>query len=129
VGYINRPELTAQQFIADPWVAGARVYRTGDIGRWLDDGRIEFIGRRDHQIKLRGFRIELGEIESRIEALPQIKEATVIGLSPDGGETRLVAYVVAEAGCGSQAIGQWREILASQLPEYMIPAAFVLRYR
>jgi amino acid adenylation domain-containing protein/natural product biosynthesis luciferase-like monooxygenase protein len=126
VGYVNRPELTAQQFIADPWVAGARVYRTGDIGRWFEDGRIEFLGRRDHQIKLSGYRIELGEIESRIAALAQIKEATVIGLLPESGEARLVAYVVAEKPCGNEVIAQWREVLATQLPGYMIPAAFVV---
>ncbi|WP_038911491.1 non-ribosomal peptide synthetase [Dickeya dadantii] len=126
VGYMNRPELTAQQFIADPWVAGARVYRTGDIGRWFDDGRIEFLGRRDHQIKLSGYRIELGEIESRIAALEHIKDATVIGITPDGGEARLVAYVVPEATCGNGALAQWREVLATQLPSYMIPAAFVV---
>lgn len=126
VGYINRPELTAQQFIADPWVSGARVYRTGDIGRWFEDGRIEFLGRRDHQIKLSGYRIELGEIESRIAALPQIKEATVIGITPDDGEARLAAYVVAETHCGNETIAQWRETLATQLPGYMIPAAFVV---
>ncbi|NKI73105.1 amino acid adenylation domain-containing protein [Dickeya sp. CFBP 2040] len=126
VGYMNRPELTAQQFIADPWVAGGRVYRTGDIGRWFDDGRIEFLGRRDHQIKLSGYRIELGEIESRIAALEHIKDATVIGITPDGGEARLVAYVVPEGEGGSAAIAQWREVLATQLPSYMIPAAFVV---
>ncbi|WP_407345242.1 amino acid adenylation domain-containing protein [Dickeya ananatis] len=127
VGYMNRPELTAQQFIDDPWVAGGRVYRTGDIGRWFDDGRIEFLGRRDHQIKLSGYRIELGEIESRISALEHIKDATVIGITPDGGEARLVAYVVPEAGYNSDgAITQWRDVLATQLPSYMIPAAFVV---
>ncbi|MBP2858981.1 amino acid adenylation domain-containing protein [Dickeya oryzae] len=127
VGYMNRPELTAQQFIDDPWVAGGRVYRTGDIGRWFDDGRIEFLGRRDHQIKLSGYRIELGEIESRITALEHIKDATVIGITPDGGEARLVAYVVPEAGYHSDgAITQWRDVLATQLPGYMIPAAFVV---
>ncbi|WP_049855116.1 non-ribosomal peptide synthetase [Dickeya fangzhongdai] len=126
VGYMNRPELTAQQFIADPWVAGGRVYRTGDIGRWFDDGRIEFLGRRDHQIKLSGYRIELGEIESRIAALEHIKDATVVGITPGGGEARLVAYVVPEAGCSGGAIAQWREALATQLPSYMIPAAFVV---
>ncbi|NIF21656.1 non-ribosomal peptide synthetase [Candidatus Pantoea multigeneris] len=126
VGYINRPELTAQQFIADPWVPGARVYRTGDIGRWLDDGRIEFLGRRDHQIKLSGYRIELGDIESHLTALAQIKEATVIGLTPAEGEARLVAYVVPEHPVDNTAIAQWREALARQLPGYMIPAAFVV---
>ncbi|RNM07515.1 non-ribosomal peptide synthetase [Dickeya undicola] len=126
VGYMNRPELTAQQFIADPWVSGGRVYRTGDIGRWFDDGRIEFLGRRDHQIKLSGYRIELGEIESRIAALDHIKDATVIGITPEGGEARLVAYVVPETGYDGGAIAQWREVLATQLPSYMIPAAFVV---
>ncbi|SLM64223.1 MULTISPECIES: non-ribosomal peptide synthetase [Dickeya] len=126
VGYMNRPALTAQQFIADPWVAGGRVYRTGDIGRWFDDGRIEFLGRRDHQIKLSGYRIELGEIESRILALEHISEATVIGITPDDGEARLVAYVVADEAVDNAAIAQWREVLATQLPGYMIPAAFVM---
>ncbi|WP_045047690.1 non-ribosomal peptide synthetase [Rouxiella chamberiensis] len=126
VGYVNRPDLTAKHFIADPWVAGGRVYRTGDIGRWFEDGRIEFLGRRDHQIKLSGYRIELGEIESRLAALPQVKEATVVGLTVDGGEPRLVAYVVPHEVCGNEVIGPWREILATQLPSYMIPAAFVM---
>lgn len=125
-GYINRPALTAELFIADPWISGGKVYRTGDTGRWLDDGRIEFIGRRDHQIKLRGFRVEPGEIESQIAALATVSEAAVLALPAADGEMRLVAWVVPASADGEPPVARWREELATRLPDYMIPAAFVL---
>ncbi|MDV0440742.1 non-ribosomal peptide synthetase [Xanthomonas sacchari] len=125
-GYLDRPELTAQRFLADPFVdaADARMYRTGDLGRWLPDGTIEYLGRNDFQVKIRGFRIELGEIEARLATCAGVREAAVVAREDAMGETRLVAYLVPHAGhtCASAAL---RERLLQELPEYMVPAAFV----
>ncbi|MEI2429486.1 non-ribosomal peptide synthase/polyketide synthase [Lysobacter yananisis] len=125
-GYVNRPEQTAQQFLDDPWRAGERVYRTGDHGRWLDDGRIEFIGRRDRQIKLRGFRIELGEIENRLREHAGVRDAAVLAHG-DGAERRLLAWVVrhedARAQPQAEFLAELREGLRRALPEYMLPQA------
>nr|WP_175429283.1 non-ribosomal peptide synthetase [Lysobacter enzymogenes] len=125
-GYVNRPELTSQQFLDDPWRAGERVYRTGDHGRWLDDGRIEFIGRRDRQIKLRGFRIELGEIENRLREHAGVRDAAVLAHG-DGAERRLLAWVVrhedARAQPQAEFLAELRERLRRALPEYMLPQA------
>ncbi|WP_186156384.1 non-ribosomal peptide synthetase [Burkholderia gladioli] len=123
-GYLNRPELTAERFVRDPFSseADARMYRTGDLARYLPDGNIEYLGRNDFQVKIRGFRIELGEIEARLAAHPAVHEAVVLALG-EAADTRLVAYVVAEAD--EQLVGTIRDHLAAQLPDYMVPAAFV----
>ncbi|HET7461831.1 MAG TPA: amino acid adenylation domain-containing protein, partial [Longimicrobium sp.] len=127
-GYQNRPELTADRFVADPFGTGpgARMYRTGDRVRWLPDGNIEFLGRTDFQVKVRGFRIELGEIEARLAEHPGVREAVVLarGDGPGGGgEKRLVAYYVGEGGAvGAESL---RAHLGERLPEYMVPAAYV----
>ncbi|WP_186083746.1 non-ribosomal peptide synthetase, partial [Burkholderia gladioli] len=123
-GYLNRPELTAERFVHDPFAgdAIARMYRTGDLARYLPDGNIEYLGRNDHQVKIRGFRIELGEIEARLANHPAVREAVVLAIG-DGADKRLVAYVVAEHD--EQLVGALRSHLAAQLPDYMVPAAFV----
>ncbi|WP_170275689.1 non-ribosomal peptide synthetase [Paraburkholderia megapolitana] len=125
-GYLNRPELTATRFVRDPFSShsGARLYRTGDLGRWLPDGNIEFLGRNDFQVKIRGFRIELGEIEARLAALPQVRDAAVIAREDTPGNQRLVAYLIPQEPAILD-IAAVREQLASVLPEYMVPGAFV----
>ncbi len=124
-GYLNRPELTAERFVVDPFSAdaGARLYRTGDLARYLSDGNIEFLGRTDHQVKLRGFRIELGEIEALLMRQPQLREAVVLLREDTPGDPRLVAYVVPVGEMPNTA--ELREALKEQLPDHMIPAAFV----
>jgi amino acid adenylation domain-containing protein len=125
MGYHRRPELTAERFLKDPFSErpGARVYRTGDLGRWRQDGRLEHLGRLDHQVKVRGFRIELGEIESVVCQLPQVREAIVLAAPAMAGETRLVAYVVGNVPVPT--VSQLREHLRKSVPDYMMPAAFV----
>nr|WP_309245933.1 non-ribosomal peptide synthase/polyketide synthase [Bacillus glycinifermentans] len=121
-GYLNREELTAEKFIPHPFIPGERLYKTGDLAKWLPDGNIEFIGRIDHQVKIRGFRIELGEIESQLQKHDAISE-TIVTVREDG-ESRpyICAYITAKRDI---AIGELREWLRSKLPEYMIPAYFV----
>ncbi|HET7865502.1 MAG TPA: condensation domain-containing protein, partial [Burkholderiaceae bacterium] len=122
-GYLNRPELTAERFVPDPFSAtpGARMYRSGDLGRWRADGSLEFLGRNDHQVKIRGFRIELGEIEAALLACPGVREAVVLSREDEPGNKRLVAYLTG-AGLQPEAL---RPALARSLPEYMLPAAYV----
>jgi acyl-coenzyme A synthetase/AMP-(fatty) acid ligase len=124
LGYLNRPELTAERFVEDRFggVPGARMYRTGDLGRWLADGTIEFLGRNDDQVKVRGFRIELGEIEARLSAHAAVREAVVVAREDGPGGKRLVAYYVA---AGLVEVEALRAHLEEQLPDYMVPAAYV----
>jgi amino acid adenylation domain-containing protein len=124
-GYAGRPELTAEKFVPDPLSGepGARLYRTGDLGRWRAEGSIEFLGRRDNQIKLRGFRIELEEIESALVQLPSVAHAVVMVREDQPGERRLVAYVVPAAG--GTSVAELRAALQEKLPDYMVPASFV----
>ncbi|KAF9110508.1 hypothetical protein BGX27_006274, partial [Mortierella sp. AM989] len=123
-GYLNRAELTSERFPLDSFseTKGARMYKTGDLARYLPDGNLVFLGRNDHQIKIRGFRIELGEIEARIAEHPWVRGITVVALGSDS-DKRLVAYVVADYA--DQLAQSMRDHLTSLLPEYMIPAAFV----
>ncbi len=129
-GYWNRPELTAERFVRDPFSAtsGARLYRTGDVARWLPSGEIEYLGRADFQIKLRGFRIELGEIEATLLAHAAVREAVVIphaDAAVNGGAPRLLAYLVARDDAPLPTVDDLRAFLADRLPDYMIPAGFV----
>ncbi|MGE6655387.1 amino acid adenylation domain-containing protein, partial [Stenotrophomonas sp. NPDC077426] len=123
-GYLHRPELTAARFLQDPFHAGARLYRTGDLGRWLPDGSLEYLGRNDFQVKIRGFRIELGEIEARLAACAGVREAVVIAREDNPGDKRLVAYLVATPEQVPDAAAL-RLQLQQDLPEYMLPSAFV----
>ncbi|MES2296924.1 MAG: amino acid adenylation domain-containing protein, partial [Pseudomonadota bacterium] len=136
-GYLNRPELTAERFIDYPFAkrAGARLYKSGDLARYLPDGSIAYLGRIDSQVKIRGFRIELGEIESALSAHPQVKESLVLASQTASGDQRLVAYLVGQvmpapqpepADGATPLIAALRQHLAQTLPDYMIPAAFVV---
>jgi amino acid adenylation domain-containing protein len=122
-GYLNRPDLTAEKFIPDPYSAepGARLYKTGDLARFLPDGNIEFLGRADHQVKIRGFRIELEEIEAALGQLAAVRQAVVLAREDAPGEKRLVAYVVAKS-----TADELRRSLKDKLPDHMVPAVFVL---
>ncbi|NWE25092.1 amino acid adenylation domain-containing protein, partial [Pseudomonas gingeri] len=129
-GYLNRPELTAERFIADPFSgrAEARLYKTGDLGRWLADGSLEYLGRNDDQVKIRGFRIELGEIEARLAACDGVREAVVIAREDEPGDQRLVAYIIAHDGRKPLAADLRGQLLLT-LADYMVPSAFVLLER
>jgi amino acid adenylation domain-containing protein/non-ribosomal peptide synthase protein (TIGR01720 family) len=135
-GYLGRPGLTAQRFVADPFgAAGARMYATGDVVRWGRDGDIEYLGRADHQVKIRGFRIELGEVETALRRHAGVAEAVAVVREESSGHRRLVAYVVADAGtaglagpagtAGTVDPAELRAYLAASLPDYMVPAAVV----
>ena len=121
-GYLNRPELTAERFVPHPFRAGARVYRTGDWVRYLADANLEFLGRRDQQVKVRGFRVELGEVEAALRGYPGVREAVATVREDAPGDKRLVAYVVADK---SPAASEWRHFLQARLPDYMVPSAFM----
>jgi amino acid adenylation domain-containing protein len=124
-GYLNQPDLTAQKFIPNPFSDNpeARLYKTGDLARYLPDGNIEFLGRIDHQVKIRGFRIELGEIESVLAQHDSVQETVVIAREDQPGDQRLVAYVVNQQP--APAMNELRRFLQEKLPEYMVPSAFV----
>ncbi|WP_413470059.1 amino acid adenylation domain-containing protein, partial [Pseudomonas syringae] len=126
-GYLNLAEVNAERFLADPFSNSpdARMYKTGDLARYMTDGRIEYLGRNDFQVKVRGFRIELGEIETRLANCAGVKEAVVIAREDRPGDKRLVAYVVAQPQATLDAAGLRAE-LAPQLAEYMLPGAFVI---
>jgi aspartate racemase len=126
-GYLNRPELTAERFIPNPFSdnPARHRYRTGDLCRYLPDGNIEFIGRIDHQVKLRGYRIELGEIEVVLAEHPGVKMAVAVVREDQPGDTRLVAYVVPKEGKAPE-VRNLREYLKEKLPGYMVPGAFVI---
>ncbi|WP_338804903.1 amino acid adenylation domain-containing protein [Xenorhabdus griffiniae] len=126
-GYLNRPDLTAEKFVADPFSIqpDARMYKTGDLGRWLPDGAIEYLGRNDFQIKIRGFRIELGEIETQLLAYEDVSDAVVIAREEENGDKRLIAYVIPKAGSTLKP-AELREHLSARLLEYMLPRAFVI---
>ncbi|MCB2407701.1 non-ribosomal peptide synthetase [Hymenobacter lucidus] len=120
-GYFNKPELTAERFLANPWVPGLTMYRTGDVGKWLPDGMVEFIGRKDDQVKVRGYRIELGEIQYQLELHPQVATAVVM-VREMAGEHQIVAYWMGDDSLSSAAL---KEYLGSRLPAYMVPAYWV----
>ncbi|MGO3244265.1 MAG: amino acid adenylation domain-containing protein, partial [Halomonas sp.] len=122
-GYLHRPDLTAERFIADPFAQGERLYRTGDLVRWREDGQLEYLGRLDHQVKIRGLRIELGEIEAELLAQPEVRESVVIAQESPGG-SRLVAYVVPQADSELDT-SSLREALGQRLPDYMVPSVVV----
>ncbi|WP_260850329.1 non-ribosomal peptide synthetase [Flavobacterium anhuiense] len=121
-GYLNQEELTKENFIANPFVEGDRIYKTGDLVRWLADGNIEYIGRKDNQVKIRGYRIELGEIENVLSSLPEIGQCCVLAREDEGGNKRLIGYVVTE---GKLDKADLQDRLKSSLPDYMIPLLWV----
>ncbi|MEO7535571.1 MAG: non-ribosomal peptide synthase/polyketide synthase, partial [Ferruginibacter sp.] len=123
-GYLNQPELTAEKFVKNPFSkeAGTRMYRTGDIGKWLPDGNIEYLGRRDEQVKIRGYRIELGEIETVLLQSGLVSQAVVLVKEDKQGHKRLVGYIVAIGSFDKQAILNY---LQGKLPDYMVPALWV----
>jgi amino acid adenylation domain-containing protein len=134
-GYVNEPQQTAALFLPHPFstTPGARLYRTGDHARWLPDGNLEFLGRRDAQVKVRGFRIELGEIESVLLQHATVRQATVLVQPGDAGQPRLVAYVVADrdrnttSGNGqSRTVSELQEHMRERVPDYMVPSAFIM---
>ncbi len=125
-GYLKRPALTSERFVADPYSgqAGARMYRTGDLARWRADGVLEFLGRADQQVKIRGFRVEPGEIEAALMALDPVRQAVVVVRDEGAGGKQLVAYLVIAPGAALDAAAL-REALGDRLPSWMIPSAFV----
>lgn len=124
-GYVNRPELTAERFVPDPFAAPsqARLYRTGDLGRWRSDGTIAYLGRNDDQIKIRGFRVELGEIEAQLVRHPEVRAAAVVAHDV-GAEKRIIGYVV-QRGATAPSVEQLSSYLKAMVPEHMVPSAFV----
>jgi acyl carrier protein len=126
-GYLGRPALTAERFVPDPFSTepGSRLYRTGDVVRYLGDGAVEFLGRSDHQVKVRGFRIEPGEIESVLAEHDEVRECVVLTRGEAGGGTRLVAYVVGNGESGP-SVTELRRHLRQRLPDYMVPSSIEL---
>ncbi|MGH2510843.1 MAG: non-ribosomal peptide synthetase, partial [Ktedonobacteraceae bacterium] len=125
-GYLNRPDLTAERFVPNPFSAeaGTRLYKTGDLARYLPDGTVEYLGRVDQQVKVRGFRIELGEIEAVLQQHPAVQTALVIANEDHPGEKRLVAYIVLHPK-HTVTVTELRGFLADRLPAYMLPSAYL----
>jgi acyl carrier protein len=125
-GYVRRPALTAERFIPDPFSnrPGARLYRTGDIARYRDDGELEFLGRKDNQVKIRGFRIEPGETEAALAAHPAIRDLVVCAHEDGVDNKRLVAYIVFEPD-QTASITELRNFLKSRLPDYLVPSLLI----
>lgn len=126
-GYLNHPDLTAERFVPDPFSAkpGARLYKTGDLARFLADGKIEYVGRNDFQVKIRGYRIELGEIEFALAQYPDVRDAVVLARETNDGDKQLTAYVALK-DFGTVTAKQLKEFLKERLPEYMLPLSFVV---
>ncbi|MCF3609346.1 amino acid adenylation domain-containing protein, partial [Planktothrix agardhii 1033] len=126
-GYLNRPELTQEKFIPNPFsnYPDSRLYKTGDLARYLPDGNIEYLGRIDNQVKIRGFRIELGEIETVLNQHPQVQSSVIIAREDTPGNKRLVAYIVPQKET-TPTPNELRQLLKEKLPEYMVPSAFVM---
>lgn len=125
-GYLQQPELTAERFIDDPDQTGGRLYRSGDLARWLPDGQIEILGRIDRQVKLRGYRVELGEIEYALAQHPAIAEAVATVLERSAGDARLIAYATLREGAEEPNPSELRSALRARLPGYMVPQQFVV---
>lgn len=123
-GYLDRPELTAERFGADPFVAGQQIYRTGDLARWRADGRIDVLGRLDNQVKLRGHRVELGEIEAVVGAHDALAQCVCLVREDRPGDQRLVAYAIARSPLRPE-LAQLRQFASRELPDYMLPSALV----
>jgi amino acid adenylation domain-containing protein len=126
-GYLNRPELAAERFISNPFSANpnSRLYKTGDLARYLSDGNMVFLGRSDHQVKIRGYRIELGEIESVLRQHPEVKQCIIIVREDSPGDKKLVAYLVLNQG-HTATIKDLKRFLSEKLPEYMVPSHLVI---
>ena len=126
LGYLNRPELTAEKFIEHPCKPGTRIYRTGDLVRFNREGDLEFLGRIDHQVKVRGFRIELGEIENALADHAKVREAVVLAKGDNLSDRQLAAYLVSESGEQKPTLNELRNWLQQTLPDFMVPASFVV---
>ena len=124
-GYLGQPGMTAERFIADPYLPGGRLYRSGDLARWQADGRIEILGRIDRQVKLRGYRVELGEIEHALAQQPEIVEAVATVIERSAGDLRLVAYLTLREGVEEPNASSLRNALRAHLPSYMVPQQFI----
>jgi hypothetical protein len=121
-GYFERPDLTAERFVDDPFIKGSRIYNTGDLARWQVDGTLDFLGRADFQIKLRGYRIEMGEIESVIDQFDGVKQSVVVAREDTPGVVQLVGYLLTETEIDTSAL---KAQMGEALPNYMIPQHFV----
>jgi len=125
-GYAGQPDLTAERFLADPFVPGGRMYDTGDLARWLPDGALEFLGRSDEQLKIRGYRVEPGEVEAALRSHPSVREAVVVAWQGSAGDPRLAAYCAAGGGLAEADL---RAHVAALVPDYMVPATITLLER